>query len=294
MDIAISGQLLSGAQDLDTILGTIARHGVRLVELWPENFSGRGDGAAPWLYRGKDHGAVRSALDAFGLTAVCVTLSGGLTRSLRADGPAAAARAVVDAVDAAAAVGSPRVNTYLGGLEIDRYADIVRPAVDYAAGLGVTVVLENEAHDDSGTVDGLERIVAAVDRPNFGLVFDPCNFYHAGEEPFPFALDRLGPHVRYAHFKGGCLDWPGLSVPSHPGTTLRDHDDQRIAYVAIGHSAFNPLGCLAGLAAIGYDGPVTVEPHVAVADADWFYEQDVRFLRDALERLDRVPAAVPG
>lgn len=294
MDIAISGQLLSGAQDLDTILSTIARHGVRLVELWPENFSGLGDDSAPWLYRGKDVGAVRSALDGYGLAAICVTLSGGLTRSLRTDGPAAATRALVDAVDAAAAVGSPLVNTYLGGLEIEHYADIVQPAVDHAADLGITVVLENEAHDDSGTVDGLDRIVAVVDRPNFGLVFDPCNFYHAGEEPFPLALDRLGPYVRYAHLKGGCLDRPGLSVPSQRGTTIRGHDDQRIAYVAIRHSAFNPMGCLEGLAAIGYDGPVTVEPHVAVADAGWFYEQDVRFLHDALERLDRVAVTVPG
>lgn len=291
MEIAISGQLLSGSFDLDSTLQTIAAYGVHTVELWPENLPGGTTQEERAGYRDRDLATTRRLLAEHGMSLACLTIASGMSRAYHTGGVAAATAALVDAVDAAAELASPRVNTYLAGLDPETFAQIVRPAARHAEPLGITLVLENEAHDDSGPASSVRAIIERIAMPNVGVLFDPCNFYQANDEPFPAAFEVLSDLIRYAHLKGGCHYRETLGLAHHRGGTLRDQPNRYLAYVAIEDSAFNPQAFLTALAATGYDGPITIEPHVPVAHATAFYDRDVAYLRDALARI---PTAAPA
>jgi sugar phosphate isomerase/epimerase len=167
------------------------------------------------------------------------------------------------------------------------FVEAVRPAADYAGRHGVAIVLENEAHDDSGTAAGVRAIVEAVGSPYFGTLFDACNYYQAGEEAFPYAYEVLKQHVRYAHVKGGCRYRPDLLPHAHRGGTLRGIPDAHIGYVPIADGAVNVDGLLQRLARDGYDGFVTLEPHVPPAEAEAYYRAEVPYVRTRLREAQR-------
>lgn len=75
-----------------------------------------------------------------------------------------------------------------------------------------------------------------------GLVFDPANFVQIGADAWE-AFELLRPHVQYVHIKDA-LRGSGMNVPCGEG----DGQIRRI---------------LAALKADGYDGFLTLEPHLA-------------------------------
>ena len=113
------------------------------------------------------------------------------------------------------------VNCYLEAFSPDFFVELVKPAVAYAASKHVTLVLENEAHDSSGTAEGVKNILEQVHSPYFGTTYDPCNYYQANEEPYPGAYEILKEHIRYVHLKGGCRYDPQNRPGDHQGGTLR-------------------------------------------------------------------------
>src|SRR5581483_6029446 len=182
-------------------------------------------------------------------------------------------------------LGSSLVNCYLEGLAADFFLEIIKPAVEYAARKQVTLVLENEAHDDSGSAEGVKAIMEKVNSPYFGTVYDPCNYYQAHEEPYPGAYEMLKEHIRYVHLKGGCHYHPQTRPQDHRGGTLRGSENTRIGYTSIQEGVANADGILHRLAHDDYTGFITLEPHVSVEDALTYYQADVTYMRACLKEL---------
>jgi sugar phosphate isomerase/epimerase len=286
MRIAISGQLLGSTHGLSQILDLFRSLGVDAVDLWPHNLVGGETVEERALYQNKDVAGAARLIRETGFSVACVTQGARPIQRAATSGPAVGVAAMQGAVDAAAALGASLVNCYLGGVSPGLFVEIMRPAAAYAGQRGVTIVLENEAHDDSGPAQGVRAIVDAIDSPHFGALYDPCNFYHANEEPYPYAYEVLKDAIRYVHLKGGCHYDAALRPADHRGGTLRDSDDQYIGYVALPDSVVNNDGVLRRLARDGYDGFVTLEPHVDREQAQAFYQTEVPYLKGLLDRID--------
>jgi sugar phosphate isomerase/epimerase len=144
-------------------------------------------------------------------------------------------------------------------------------------------VLENEAHDDSAHPERVRATVEAVGSPAFGTQYDPCNYYHAYAEPYPGAYEVLKDHIRYVHLKGGiCYDARWCVTQ---GSLMRGRNDQYIGYVPIPQSAFNADAILQRLAHDGYDGYLTLEPHVPLELLADFYRIEVPYVQARLAAI---------
>jgi sugar phosphate isomerase/epimerase len=283
--LALSGQLFSHTHELAAIADIFHSLGVNAIELWPENIPGGETKEARGRYDGKDIERVRDLLQAQQISVACLTL-GGVTKQAAEAGAGYATEALIGAVDAATILGSPLVNCYLEAFSPDFFIEFVSPAVEHAASKNITIVLENEAHDDSGTAEGVRAIVEQVNSPHFGTVYDPCNYYQACEEPYPGAYEIVKDHIRYVHLKGCCRYDPQIRPNDHRGGLLRYSKDAYIGYTSIEEGVANADGILHRLVQDGYTGFITLEPHVTVADAMTYYARDVTYMRERLKELD--------
>jgi sugar phosphate isomerase/epimerase len=288
MRLAISGQLLAGTQSLAEISALFRALGVDAIELWPANIPGGESSEERGRYERKDISGARQILEDNGMTVACVTLGFRILARCAEDGPEYGTEALKGAVDAADALGAPLVNCYLAGLDPEVFVAAARPTAEYAGTTGVTIVLENEAHDDSGPAASVLAIIEAVGSPHFGTQYDPCNYYHANEEPYPAAYETVKDHVRYVHLKGGCHYDPEARPKDHKGGTLRGSDDRFIAYTALPDGVVNVDGVLRRLARDGYAGYVTLEPHVPAEQAEAYYRIDVPYVQELMRRAQAV------
>jgi sugar phosphate isomerase/epimerase len=283
MIVGISGQALGSTRTLGEILALLRELGVRWIELWPSNLEG---GMAPRRgYEGKDVGRAKETLGEYGIGVACVTLPGASSKEV-VEGGQAYLTALKATVDVAEALGAHLVNNYcerwaLGhNADIGAFVQMLRPAADYAVDRGVTLVLENEAHDASGTVDGMLRILEGVGSEAFKTNFDPTNYYQASEEPFPYAYRRLSDYIGYVHLKNGCLHDPTAhDEVGRGGTMPKLGEDQHIHYCSIPEGAVNIEGLLARLREDSYIGFCTLEPHVPSQLVEEYYQVEVSYLR---------------
>lgn len=287
MRLGVSGQLLSRTHSLSEIVDVLQSLDVEAIELWPRNIPGGEGPEEEQRYEKKAIAATRRLLDERGMAVACVTLGFSILRNCEAAGAAYGTDALKGAVDAAAELGAPIVNCYLAGLTPGRFIEAVRPAAEYAGSAGVTIVLENEAHDDSGPAAAVRAICEAVNSPHFGTQYDPCNYYHANEEPYPAAYETVRDFVRYVHLKGGCHYDQDARPRDHKGGTLRGSADRFIGYTSIPDGVVNADGVLRRLARDGYAGYVTLEPHVDASEALDYYRIDVPYVRDRIRALQQ-------
>ncbi len=165
-----------------------------------------------------------------------------------------------------------------------RYAELAR-----IAGEG-GIVLAHENCTGWGGLSGrhLRELVETVGSPHLVVLFDVGNTISHGYEPWPFyrAVKDL---VRYVHVKD-CRAEPGGAR------------SQRYAYPGEGDACVREI--LADLIASGYDGVVSIEPHVAsivhlgesTAPPDEIYASYLRYARatEALLAEARALAAGPA
>jgi sugar phosphate isomerase/epimerase len=135
------------------------------------------------------------------------------------------------------------------GKNIDDYRDEVMERmaakVEILRDVDVTMVHENEAHIYGHTAEQCVEIVKAVDSPKLRLVYDPANFVWGEKitDNVESCWPVMKPYVVHIHIK----DWKlgAKDVGSIPGQ---------------GDGQIKEL--LAELAAINYDGCLTMEPHL--------------------------------
>lgn len=111
---------------------------------------------------------------------------------------------------------------------------------------GMRILLENERGIYGDTPERCLDVVRSVGSEHVRILFDPANFIQCGCQPYPDAWEMLRPHVGYVHIKDAKRD-TGTVTPAGEG-------DGRLPEF------------LRALAASGYDGVVSLEPHLKVED----------------------------
>lgn len=130
-----------------------------------------------------------------------------------------------------------------------------RAVTEFAATLGIRTMVENHGYfaQDSERV---EKLVTAVNHPNFGLLVDMGNFLCVDEDPVK-AVARAMPyafhvHAKDFHVKSGMEADPGEGwFSSRAGNYLRG--------AIIGHGNAPVFQCLRLLKRAEYDGVLSVE-----------------------------------
>jgi D-psicose/D-tagatose/L-ribulose 3-epimerase len=136
--------------------------------------------------------------------------------------------------------------------ELDRLAEAHRAMADYAARTAITLAVEPLNRFEAYVLNTAEQaaaLVAKVDRPNYGYLYDT---FHANiEEKDPVgAIAATAPQIRHVHISENDRGTPGS-----------------------GHTPLGPT--LRALKAAGYDGWLTIEafgqalPDLAAATRVW-------------------------
>ena len=245
--------------DLDAALGRMAQVGMTGAELrvvGGRNMMDLSDG---------DIDRVREQIAGRGMT--IVALASPLLKCVLPDAPPLDSRVQHDvfgsaytyddqprlakrAFDIAARLGTRviRVFSYWRTVEphacFDRVAEALRALGDEAGKRGLVIGLENEHACNVGTGAEAAQVLAMVDHPAVGLVWDPANASILGETPFPDGYAAI-PRGRIAHVHAkDCV------VADHKPT-----------WGPVGEMGLDWRGQIAALRRDGYDGWVSLETH---------------------------------
>ncbi len=126
---------------------------------------------------------------------------------------------------------------------------------EFAAELGIRTMVENHGYfcQDSSRV---EKLICAVNHPNFGALVDIGNFACV-DENCTKAIGVIAPyafhvHIKDFHVKAGILPFPGEGwFSSRSGNHLRG--------AIIGHGDIPVQQCLRVLKGAGYEGTISIE-----------------------------------
>ena len=136
-------------------------------------------------------------------------------------------------------------------LVFDRVAAALRALADEAQARGIVIGLENEHACNVGTGAEAARMLAAVDHPALGLIWDPANASILGETPYPDGYAAL-PRARIVHVHAkDCV------VQGHTPT-----------WGPLGEMALDWKGQIAALIGDGYTGAISLETHWRGADGN--------------------------
>jgi len=117
---------------------------------------------------------------------------------------------------------------------------------EYAEDAGVTLLLENEKDLYGDTPGRVRDVLTTVDSPNLRAIFDPANYLEIGVEAYPDALLQVVEYVEQLHIKDANKGSRGDIEPAGEGD---------------GHIPET----LAVMAARGFHGVASLEPHLAEA-----------------------------
>ena len=272
-----TGEFYEG-EPITKLLEVATLHDVQHIDVWyPKNTKIKG------LERSTD--LIRES----GLQVVCVST---WTHLYWPGDVSAQQSLLLEGIEVAHRLGASMVNTYFGhgpvqddSLAIASYIEHLRPCLERAVARNVTLCLENEfdvlgddpqASDITRRPERIRELLERVDSDHFRLTFDPCNFYFAGVEPFPFAYELLRDWIGYVHLKDGAR-----YDPSRFADTVLRYTDHSGEYVClpVGQGAINSEGLLSRLVTDGYTGYFALEPHVEEARVADTYAQTLAYLK---------------
>jgi len=165
--------------DVATVVERAADLGYDAIE-----WRGGPDGHVRTSWGAGERHALRDLMSDAGIAALAVT----------AYGPDVTAE-----VELAADLGAPFVRAFLTEPVEASIAALQASAV-HARELGVRIAVE--PHDDFVRADTVGPILAAVDRPEVGVVWDPANAWAAGDAP-EHGMAVLGDRICYVQLKDG-------------------------------------------------------------------------------------------
>jgi sugar phosphate isomerase/epimerase len=128
-----------------------------------------------------------------------------------------------------------------------------------AEAAGCVLIHENESYLYGDTPERCRDLVESIGSPALRVVFDPANFVQVGARPVPDAWQLLRDHVAHVHVKDAVAVDRGDADP-YPARVGEERlmESVRPAGDGDGHVA----ELLTELAASGYDGFLTLEPHL--------------------------------
>lgn len=137
-----------------------------------------------------------------------------------------------------------------GGSVLDHRQTVIerlQQMCDYVADRDVTLVLENESNLYGSLPPQLADLFDSLESDKLVMAFDPANFVNDGATPvYENCWLPLKKYVGFFHVKDMVADAQGPCVPAGEG----DGDMEKV---------------LAGAKEMGYDGVLTLEPHLAAA-----------------------------
>jgi sugar phosphate isomerase/epimerase len=138
----------------------------------------------------------------------------------------------------------------------DEVLECLLSAAAAAQQAGVELVIEVEERFWADTGAHTAELLERIDHPALGVNWDPGNAAAAGDTPYPDGYQALRQWVRHVHFK---------DLVSTPGGGYQYAVDGQIDWA----------GQIRALAADGYAGAISVEPHLQpkVASAKASYQR---------------------
>jgi len=131
-------------------------------------------------------------------------------------------------------------------MHLDQFRDVVvrrlRTMIERARASGITLLHENEKGIYGDMIDRCVDLMQSCEDSHFRFVLDPANFIQCGQIPYPDAYIALRPWLGWVHVKDAL---PNGRV------------------VAAGEGVTRWPDLLAHLRADGYDGFLSLEPHLA-------------------------------
>jgi len=143
-----------------------------------------------------------------------------------------------------------------------------RAAVERAESTDSVLLLENEKDIYGDTPGRVRDLLTSVDSPHLRAVFDPANYLEIGVHPYPDALLQVVEYVEAVHVKDAEFGERGGIEPAGEG-------DGRIPET------------LTALHDRGFDGALSLEPHLSVAGSNYGYSgpEGFRTAADALREI---------
>lgn len=205
---------------------------------------------------------VRRLLDSLGLTVSMVT--GDVPLAANNGDVARILREPLPYIGLARALGCDLLRVMVHS---DEEVAMLQLACDIAAEHGIRLAHQTHWNTLFETVDGTLEVVRRVDRPNFGVTFEPANLMLCGSEYGRRAIERLAPYLFNAYFQNMRIE-DGGPVVWRP--TNREPVAAR--YVPLGdRSGIDVTEIIAALRDVGYDGWFSVhqplQPGQSVEDA---------------------------
>jgi sugar phosphate isomerase/epimerase len=287
MKLTMSGEVLSHSLQLKKALEITASFEIENFELWAQNCEALSSDCHDRLYRDRDLQKAKKQFKDAHVHVACVAFGGAFHREIASD-VELYVEELVRAIDFAAELQAELVNHYCNlvssGFDLnfdvlDRYFS--RP-LKRAEELGVTLVLENEAHDATHTPENVLAIIEHFHSKNFRSNLDATNFYQGGNEAFPYGYELLKEVIAYVHIKNGCIytqdraldeRWRGGDMSGHLA-------GQKIYYMLPTKGAVNITGLLERLVTDQYAGYLTLEPHSVLENVLAYYEVAIPWVRN--------------
>lgn len=261
--LSISGFWFRDRSLPDLLALITGEFGIQSLGLWPH------------LVAGMEASAIRDELARHGVTAYCLNVPGD--RRLNSPGhEEAAEQALANALELATQLDVSLVQIYAGtapaldaDANVQSYADALRPWVHRAAERGITLAVENNLDQRGEDPNGVnpsrrpERLRALAERinaPNFGVVYDPCNFSTVGIAPFPEPYELLAPWIVSVEFKDAVPFNETVHGPRGERRLLTDIITGPHLPVPVGQGTVQFDRILVRLAADAYAGIVALDP----------------------------------
>lgn len=166
-------------------------------------------------------------------------------------------RRITPYLDLAEAFGASLIR---GCMKKDGDIQWARRAADEARERRIRLAHQSHCSSLFETVDGSEKVLKAIGRPNFGLFYEPANWMIAGQPYGRATVVRLRPYLFNFYIQNHRLN-PAGKASINTWTKGRVPLDHTGVWEEGG---VNSVNVFAGLHAIGYDGYVTV--HQAFGD----------------------------
>ena len=138
----------------------------------------------------------------------------------------------------------------------------LRVFADEAEAAGITLLHENEKHIYGDTAERCRDILVGVGSPALWATYDPSNFVQCGERNWPYAYELLKDKIRYVHMKDSVsVDESAEADTGFDTAVVSD------AHRPVGQGDGNCREILADLWRTGYEGFLSIEPHLANNDS---------------------------
>jgi sugar phosphate isomerase/epimerase len=138
--------------------------------------------------------------------------------------------------------------------DLERLADACRQVADYAAQFGITTSVENHGRYVQKS-DRVQRLVVAVDRPNFRTLLDVGNFLNADEDPVSALKNNISIasmiHLKDFYVRPSYRDPGDLWKQTLGGNYIRG--------AIVGHGDIDMYEIIRIIKHSGFDGNISIE-----------------------------------